>query len=214
MVKDYGDDIVNDLAKQSIKFSFCPPHSPHFGGLHESGVKSTKHHLKRVIGNSKLTFEQLYTTLTQIEAILNSRPLCPLSSDPQDLTPLTPGHFLIGKELTSTPEPDYATVLPHRLNHYQRIEQLRQLFWSRWHKEYITELQVRRKWKSSRGTLNIGDLVLIKDENLPPLKWLLGRIVKLYPGTDGVVRVADVRTSSGILKRSFSRICPLPNKED
>lgn len=89
-------DIVEFATSQQIKFSFIPPHSPHFGGLWEAGVKSCKHHLLRVVGDSHLTYEEFNTVLTQIEAVLNSRPLTPMSADPCDFLPLSPAHFLVG----------------------------------------------------------------------------------------------------------------------
>ncbi|GFT13991.1 integrase catalytic domain-containing protein [Trichonephila clavipes] len=80
--------------------------SPHCGGLWEAGVKSIKYQLKRVIGNTNLTFEEFSTLLTQVEAILNSRPLVSLDcdNDPDSLNILTPSHFLIGEVITSSPE--------------------------------------------------------------------------------------------------------------
>ncbi|XP_011687496.1 PREDICTED: uncharacterized protein LOC105449814 [Wasmannia auropunctata] len=97
-------ECINDIG---INWHFIPAYSsPHFGGLWEAGIKSTKHHLKRVASNSSLTFEEFYTLITQIEAILNSRPLTPMSTDPNDLIPLTPAHFLIGKTLNSVADPD------------------------------------------------------------------------------------------------------------
>ncbi|CAK1578716.1 unnamed protein product [Parnassius mnemosyne] len=198
------------MANDNINFHFIPSYTPHFGGLWEVGVKSTKYHLLRVLGNCHLTYEELYTTLTQIEAILNSRPLTPLSSDPADCTPLTPGHFLIGRTLTSLPQPDYQHQSTPLLNRFQRIEQLRQHFWERWSEEYVSELQQRVKWRSCKDSLKINDLVVVKEDNLPPLKWKLGRVVAIHPGADGIVRVADIRTSTGIIKRAFNRICPLP----
>ncbi|GFX89419.1 integrase catalytic domain-containing protein [Trichonephila clavipes] len=93
---------------------FSPPVSPHFGGLWEAGVKSIKYHLKRVIGNANLTFEEFSTLLTQVEAILNSRPLVSLDcdNDPDSLNILTPSHFLIGEVITSSPEHTNDDQLP------------------------------------------------------------------------------------------------------
>ncbi|GFX12004.1 integrase catalytic domain-containing protein [Trichonephila clavipes] len=94
------------LSQMNIEWHFSPPVSPHFGGLWEAGVKSIKYHLKRVIGNTNLTFDEFSTLLTQVEAILNSRPLVSLEcdNDPDSLNILTPSHFLIGEVITSSPE--------------------------------------------------------------------------------------------------------------
>ncbi|XP_049884023.1 uncharacterized protein LOC126379357 [Pectinophora gossypiella] len=204
------NSLSESAANESIRFHFIPAYSPHFGGLWEAGVKSTKYHLRRVLGNCALTYEELNTTLTQIEAILNSRPLTPLSSDPADCTPLTPGHFIIGRPMTCLPQPDHLDRSTTSLSRFQRIEQLRQHFWSRWSKEYVAELQQRVKWRSCKDGLELNSLVVVKEDNLPPLKWRLGRIVAVHPGPDGIVRVADIRTSTGVIRRAFSKICPLP----
>ncbi|GFT33024.1 DUF5641 domain-containing protein [Trichonephila clavipes] len=79
--------------ERSISWKFIPPRSPNFGGLWESCVKFVKYHLRRVVGNARLTYEELSTALAQIEAVLKSRPISPLSSDPNDYQDLTPGHF-------------------------------------------------------------------------------------------------------------------------
>lgn len=113
----------------------------------EAAVKSTKGHLKRTLGNNSLNYEELSTLLIQIESILNSRPLSPLSTDPSDPTALTPGHFLIGRSLNSIPEKDYTQVPSGRLSRFEYIAQLRQLFWNRWRKEYFSQLQERAKWR-------------------------------------------------------------------
>ncbi|XP_015126370.1 uncharacterized protein LOC107047951 [Diachasma alloeum] len=93
------------LASDGTQWIFNPAHLTHMGGKWEAAVKSIKHHLKRTIGTSTLTYEEFATLLTQVEAILNSRPLCPLTNDPQDTSALTPGHFIIGEPLTAVPEP-------------------------------------------------------------------------------------------------------------
>lgn len=207
-----SDDIKQYAISQKIKFSMIPPYASHFGGLWEAGVKSCKHHLIRVVGNAHLTFEEFSTVLTQVESILNSRPLNPMSTEPTDFLPLTPAHFLVGRPLTSPANPDLLDTATHRLDRYQRIEQIRQHFWARWSKEYVSELQTRCKWTTNKDSLAANTLVLLKDDNLPPLKWSLGRILKTFPGKDGISRVAEIRTANGVTRRSFSKICPLLNE--
>ncbi|XP_045450168.1 uncharacterized protein LOC123658922 [Melitaea cinxia] len=203
---------VSDYASvEKIKFVFSPAYAPHFGGIWEAGIKSAKSHLKRVASNASLTFEELATLFTQIEAILNSRPLSPLSSDPTDLYPLTPGHFLIGRPLMSVPSLPVTTKRPNR---YEFIEQLRQHFWERWRREFIAELQQRTKWRTRQRDLQIGDMVVLKEDQLPPLRWRLGRITRLYPGPDGINRVADIFTAKGTMRRAFNKICLLPTSPD
>ncbi|KOX72524.1 hypothetical protein WN51_03118 [Melipona quadrifasciata] len=87
---------------EGVDWHFIPPHAPHFGGLWKRSVGSVKQHLLRVVGETRLTFDELYNVLTQVESCMNSRPLHPLSSDPADLNPLTPGHFLIGRPITAS----------------------------------------------------------------------------------------------------------------
>ncbi|GJQ70755.1 hypothetical protein Trydic_g687 [Trypoxylus dichotomus] len=153
---------------------------------------------------------ELLTVLTQVEGILNSRPIFPMSSDPNDLNALTPGHFLIGRPITFLPQPNLLEVKENTLSRYQRLQQMSQHFWTRWSREYISELQQKTKWKSNLGSINVGDLVVIKDDHLPPSRWKLGRITEIQPGKDNVVRVVTIRTSSGQMKRSVTRVCPLP----
>ncbi|XP_061717053.1 uncharacterized protein LOC133524913 [Cydia pomonella] len=212
-LKSNCNSIAESASNVETNFHFLPAYAPHFGGLWEAGVKSTKHHLNRVLGNSNLTYEQLNTTLVRIEAILNSRPLTALSTEPDDLMPLTPGHFLIGRPLTALPAPDYRNHSYNYLTRFQRVEQLRQHFWTRWSKEYISDLQQRVKWQTAGDSLSQNTLVLLKEDNLPPLKWRLGRIVAVFPGRDGINRVADVRTANGVVRRAFSKICPLLNAD-
>ncbi|XP_035226353.1 uncharacterized protein LOC118198710 [Stegodyphus dumicola] len=103
--------ILNYLAENTMEWKMIPPASPHFGGLWESGIKSIKFHLKRMIGETKLTFEELTTLLTQIEAVLNSRPLSKANhNDVGNLDALTPSHFLTGDVITSIPEQDFSNI--------------------------------------------------------------------------------------------------------
>ncbi|XP_024883190.1 uncharacterized protein LOC112461950 [Temnothorax curvispinosus] len=98
------------LLNDGTHWVFNPPAAPHFGGKWESAVKSVKYHLRWTIGDTLLTYEKFTTLLVQIEAVLNSKPLCSLSDDPEDLSVLTPGHFLIGEASTTIPEPSLSAV--------------------------------------------------------------------------------------------------------
>ena len=198
--------------KLTVKWHFNPPASPHWGGIWELAVRSVKTHLVRVIGSQILSFEELTTLLAQIESLLNSRPLCSLSTDPNDFSSLTPGHFLTLAPLTAPPDEDLSMVKSGRLNRWQFIQQLHQHFWKRWHVEYLNTMQTREKWNTPQSLLSVGTLVVIKDSNSPPLKWPLGRVERLYPGPDTIVRVAQVRTSKGLLDRPLVKLCPLPDQ--
>lgn len=203
--------IGQEMSKRGITWIFDPPACPSWGGLFEAAVKSAKTHLRRCIGDTKLTFEELNTVFCKVEAVLNSRPLCPVSSDPNDLEVLTPGHFLIGQPLNAVSEYSLQDVKMCKLSRFQLLQQITQRFWHRWHLEYLHTLQQRVKWTDHVVPPKEGDLVLLKDENVPPLHWRRGRIVKLYPGSDGVVRLADVRVAQGVvLKRAIAKLSRLP----
>ncbi|GBM52217.1 hypothetical protein AVEN_16400-1 [Araneus ventricosus] len=124
------------------------------------------------------------TLLCQIEACINSRPLTPLSSDPSDISALTPGHFLIGSSLLDLPEPTNAQPKLPLSVRWQTIQDQRKQFWSRWSREYLHHLQHRPKWVSPKRHLQVDDLVLVQDPVSSPLHWILGRIVKTFPGQD------------------------------
>lgn len=190
--------------------AFQPPFCPHFGGIWEAGVKSIKSRLARLTHSQSFDFEELYTMLTKIEAILNSRPLCPLSNDPSDYSVLTPGHFLVGGPLVAVPEVPLSDVSLNRLGRWQMIQRITQQFWQRWTTEYLHTLQQRVKWTGSSPNLQPGDLVLLKTPSSPVLQWSTGRIVKTHEGSDGIVRVVVIRTPSGEYKRPVSALVPFP----
>lgn len=104
-------------------------------------MKSAKYHVTRAVGDLRLTFEELATVFTRIEAIINSRPITPLSEDPTDLTALIPGHFLIGDPLLALPEQYFTDIATNRVKHYQLIQKISQHFWQRWSHEYLNSIQ-------------------------------------------------------------------------
>ncbi|XP_055313219.1 uncharacterized protein LOC129574779 [Sitodiplosis mosellana] len=207
--RQFEEDISNALAANGIQWHFNPPAAPHFGELWEAGVKSIKTHLKRM-GKTNFTYEEFTTLLTQIEACLNSRPLCPLNDDPTNLDVLTPGHFLVGSSLLAPPDDTIDELQSSTISRWQAVQRQIHLFWKKWGTEYRQRLQQRPKWLNQRQNLEINDLVLIKDDNSPPTQLLKGRVSRVYPGSDGLVRVATLRTVKGEIKRPITKLCLLP----
>jgi hypothetical protein len=210
----FNNKVATEMSKKGIEWNFNPPSAPHFGGLWEAGVKSVKFHLHRVLGAARLTYEEMSTLMCQIEASLNSRPLTPVSTNPDDLAALTPSHFLTGTPMTAVPEPDLLDVKTGRLDRWQLVQQMRQQFWNRWSNEYISRLQQRPKWLKQRTVPQVGDLSIIKDDRVPPQQWKLGRITQLYPGSDGLPRVADLKTADGVIRRPIVKLSLLPIEND
>ena len=196
------------------EWHFIPPSSPHFGGIWEAGVKSVKHHLRRVIGDTTLTYEEMTTLLHQIEACLNSRPLCAQTEDVNDNTILTPSHFLIGREAVGTPDP-MENINTDLMNRWKQIQKMKKDFWNSWTKDYLHQLQQRYKWKQAHENAKIGTVILVKDDNVKPSKWPLAKITEVHPGNDGVVRVVTIKKSTGAeQKRSIHTLIPLPVNEN
>lgn len=212
-VKKEEGYIATELASQNVQWHFIPPRAPHFGGLWEAAVRSAKRHIQIIMKSLLYTFEEYYTLLVEIEGILNSRLLTALSSDPNDVLPLTPAHFLTGSTLQMPPERNYLDTKDSHLSRWQHIQKLRQHFWQRWQKEYLQQLQTRTIWRGGKNAVKIGDLVLVIEENLPPLQWKLGRVEQTHPGQDGITRVVTIRTPTGTYKRAVRKICALPHKE-
>ncbi|XP_043276021.1 uncharacterized protein [Venturia canescens] len=168
-----GQTIRTAVNTERVKWSFNPPGAPHFGGIWEAGVKSVKHDLHRVVGETRLTFEEMTTLLTQIEACLNSRPLCAMSDDPEDMAALIPGHFLIGTALTAIPEPTLLDTKIHHLSRWQHLIKMRNHFWQRWKHDYLSGLNQRNKWTTKNESLQIVQLCVIRTEATPPTRWAL-----------------------------------------
>ena len=188
----------NSMLTQRIQWHTIPERAPHFGGLWEAAVKSTKHHLKRVVGQQRLSFEELTTVAAQVEAFLNSRPLGSITShDPDGITPLTPGHFLVGRPLESYPETEVGVAVP-LCKRWNLCQAITQQFWKRWAAEYLQQLQKSSKWHKQTPNLKPGDLVLMTDGNKFRTQWTMGKVVNTYPGKDQLIRAVDVQTETVI----------------
>ena len=203
--------------KQTSRISV--PHKILVGNLAlpqvQNGVKACKHHLKRIVGQSKLNFEELSTVLCQIEACLNSRLIAASvnTNDDDGIPALTPGDFLIGRPLEALPDhPDITKKHLSMLERWYLCQALVQhlVLWST---EYLNGLPQANKWKYRERNLAVGDIVLIKDKSLTPCKWPLTRITKVQPGPDKLVRIVTLKTKQGICVRPIVKVCLLLHKE-
>ncbi|XP_033212215.1 uncharacterized protein LOC117169816 [Belonocnema kinseyi] len=209
---EHNKNVQQFLINERITWHLIPPEAPHFGGLWEAAVKSFKHHLLRTIGDTLLTYEQLETCIIEIEAVLNSRPISPMSADPNVLRPLTPGHILVGGPLASIPQINLSDTPSNRLLAWEHTQKMREHFWKRWGSEYLNQLIVRSKWPlNSSHCIKVGSMVMIKeDEITPPLQWAVGRVIAVQPGEDGIIRSATIKTVKGEYKHGIKKLFPLP----
>jgi len=122
---------------------------------------------------------------------------------------LSPGHFLIGAPLTSLPEPDFTNTTMNSLSRWQRVQRFNQQSWKRWSADYLNSLQQRSKWRSQLPDRQPGMLVLLREDNLPPVSWRSEVISETFPGSDRHVRVVTVKTSSGQFKLPFHKLVAL-----
>ncbi|GFS58003.1 integrase catalytic domain-containing protein [Trichonephila clavipes] len=214
LICNKNETLANYFASEAIQWKFIPPRSPNFGGLWEAGVKSFKHHLYRTLVNSKITFEEFETIIIQIEGILNSRPLIPLSDNINEYEVLTPGHFIIGRPISAIPEPAILDISDNRLSRWQYTTKCVQTLWKRWKNDYLNHLQQRNKWQFEKSNVAVGCLVLLKENDLPPCKWAMARILEVIYGTDGrIIRkleeghsVTSVAAEFGIAHSIVSRL--------
>ena len=154
-----------------------------------------KTYFRKVTANIKLTYEEVSTILVQIEACLNSRPLISVLTDNEGIEVLTPGNFLIGQPLMAVPDPpsSYNTSIT-LLHRWQLCQSIVRQFWS---SEYLINLNSFHKWRCPSCNIEVGNVVIIREDNTSPTQWPLARAIRIHKGKDGYVRVVDLRTSKG-----------------
>ncbi|GFW95221.1 DUF5641 domain-containing protein [Trichonephila clavipes] len=162
--------------------------------------------LRRVLGKSIVNYEELLTIVCDCESIINARPLTYIHEDPNELLPLSPAMFIHGNSNCETPNLDQVdrSSLVKRTKYLQKLrEDLRQRF----RNEYLALLVHRGTRRND--ALEVGDVVLIGHDNVRRIDWTLDVILEVYPGKDGIPRVARIRTSHGETICPFQRLYPL-----
>ena len=189
--------VDNKIAHQKIQWFFNPPSSPQIGRLWERMVQEVKEAMFIIIKDRILTDFQL-TLISEVEDIINNRPLTYLSEDHEDLEALTPNQFLIGRNFCN-----YYLVNKNckkdvcRRKKWRQVQILSDYFGKCWLHEYLPSLTFRSNWTARKEQINVNDLALIKENDVKPGQWPLGRVVEVHTGDDGVVRVVIVQASKG-----------------
>lgn len=193
----------------SPEWKFIAPRSPWWGGWWERLVRSVKSALKKSLGTRCLTKCELETTLSEVEACINSRPLTYVSEDHDVNKPLTPSHFLIGRVAGFQPQvsDEHVNISSKHLSEREVVRK-RQLdkFWKMWSDDYLRNLPPTVKGFKPNCNVKKGSLVLLREDNVPRMNWPLGIITDLFPGSDGIVRCVNVKTAKGVLCRSIQKL--------
>ncbi len=211
-INEWNQEKVNEFLEQKqIIWKFQPPHASNMSGKIERQIGSVRRILERIFFEmtSKLTDESLATLFTEIEDILNSRPLSVISSDVQDVEPITPNTLLKGTIESQRLPPGIFQQDCQLKTKYRQVQFVVERFWDRWKAEYLHLLQTRQKWYERRQNLQINDILLIMDDNSPRNQWKLGKVTEIHPGRDGLVRKVTLKTRTGYLQRPVNKLCML-----
>ena len=206
--------LKESLSRQGVEWQFIPKRAPWYGGFWERLIGLTKKAIKKTLGRALSTLTELQTLAVEVEAILNDRPHV---SDVSDEEPLTPSHLLYGRRITHLPypeienevsDPTFGDESPLRQRANKQALILQQ-FWYRWKHEYLTSLrEFRRNTGTNKQSIKKGDVVLVHDES-PRLTWKLAVVECLIKGGDGLIRAANIRTSTGHTNRPITKLYPL-----
>lgn len=210
-----AETLASTFTSAQTKWLFIPPAAPHMGGAWERLVRSVKVAISALAdAPRKPDDETLETILVEAEFIINSRPLTYIPLKSADQESLTPNHFLLGnssglKILPSEP------VVPRTAlrNSWKLAQHICDEFWRRWVKEYLPVIARRTKWFEETQDLKVGDLVLVVG-GAARNQWIRGRVERTFPGRDGRVRQALVRTASGLLRRPVVKLAVLDVLDD
>ena len=209
------------LLKNNIEKKSILPSSPWWGGFYERLVRSVKLPLRKVLGKARLSYDEMETSLIEVESIINSRPLTYLYSD--DITePLTPSHLMFGRNIhvrRTSPDEICEINLGNRAQYIQRTISL---FWKQFYNSYLAELREHHMYVNKRSKFNdvsnllkVDDVVILKeDKPIPRTSWRIAKVESLVLGNDQRLRGAVLSTISPEgrktkLSRPIQKIIPL-----
>ena len=200
--------VLSKLSRKGVNWHFNPPGASHHGGIWERLIRSFRRIFTAVTRSTPLDDQALITFAAEVEAILNDRPLTPVSAYSKDLNALTPNALLKGSIDASLPLDVFIKSDGYRKS-WRKVGYMTNEFWARWLKCYLPTLQQRTKWLKQTRNLKVGDLVLITDEPRCRGYWPMGLIEEVFSDDMNVVRSAKIRTNSKHVVRDVRKICLL-----
>ncbi|XP_062703755.1 uncharacterized protein LOC115259735 [Aedes albopictus] len=204
-IKQIDLECAGTFTDARTKWTFNPPSAPHMGGVWERMVRSVKEAMATLNDGRRLTDEILWTTLVEVEGLINSRPLMYMPQDLDNPEALTPNHFIFGCSSGAHEPMEPPVNLEQTLrSSFLRSQQLANIAWERWSKEYFPTINRRTKWLDEVKSLKVGDVVYVVEGKRR--SWVRGVVDEVIPGKDGRIRQAIVRTSSGKLKRPVVKL--------
>ena len=181
------------------------------GGAWERQIRTIRKLLEGMITNTPMKGETLVTFMCEVEAIINSRPLTPVSTDPLDTEPLSPNHILLagaGRDLV--PVNLFDKTDSNSRKRWKQVSYYADMFWKRWRAEYLPLLQDRPLDSSrSKPNLSVGDVVVVVDESVPRGQWPLGRVLRVKHSADGLVRSVELQVRGTTLQRPVTKLVKL-----
>ena len=192
-------------SNKRITWHINPSAAPHMGGTWQRIIRTVKNVMLSMIKNAVLTDFQLMTVFTEIEAIINNRPLTYVSDNPYDFELLTPNHVLLGRyNRGAVLEENDGNISSRR--RWKQVVAIANQFWKRRLIGYLLTLQSRGKWNVHKTNIEPGTIEILKKENLPREKWPLARIIDACPSSDRIIRVVKVKTMTGEYVRPAMKI--------
>ena len=216
----HSSEVFHYLTNQRTSWRFIVPRAPWWGGFWERMVQTVKRSLRKVIGQAVLKFDELNTLLIEIKSVINGRPLTYVYDDSEGISyALTPAHLLYGRRLVTSPSATHFEIMSTNKALTRRSKNQRFLlnqFANCWKKDYLLSLRESRvaKLNGQASCVKVGDVVILKNDNVKRVFWKLAKIVELLKGKDDVARAAliNVATDNGppkILRRSIKQLIPI-----
>lgn len=202
------EDMTTYLDSNGCQWVFNPPHASHAGGVWERMIGIARNILNSMFADLRtrhLTHDVLSTLMAEIAAIINNRPLVPVSNDPSAPEILTPASILSMKTTPALAPPGKFTQKDMYTSQWRQVQHLANTFWARWKREFLPLLQPRRKWRNELPDVKEGDLVLMRDQQVPRNLWPLARVTKAIASKDKKVRKAQVEVAKEDCKKRYLR---------